>query len=404
MKNYLKKLTLLFLLTAIISMPFNCYAEEIDTSEPEAGEATPEPVPSPTPTPEPTPEATNKPNPTPTPAPEILPRLDSLEVDGFTLDKAFDPENTTYNLTVSASTTSITIKATAIDGCTVYSGNGKHDVLEGKTTEFKVVAKATATDKTQAYTIRVTRPSETLALKSLVVTGYALNEIFSKNVYSYTMTIPYNAQSINVSAVSEESGDTVKITGNENLKVGENTVVITITSSSGKEVSYTIKVTREEEADDISTITSSTSSIATTDDDKNTSGSNSVTKYILITIGCVLLIAIAATGIIFFIKSSNPEKKKAKEALKQAKKDALAKSINNENSVKETVDSVNEEKEVVADTLESNNEEKNDNELLDEITLLEEVNDIDNVDATKKAPKIDDDILDGMDDIFDDKD
>ena len=396
MKKVCEKLLILVMLLGMMISPIYVYAEE--PSEGTGSEETEEPA-TPTDDPSPSPTPTQTPEPTPTPEPKIEPRLASLTVEDFNLNEAFDSEKTNYTLTVPASTSKITITATAIDGCTVFSGNGSHDLAEGKTTTFNIIAKVKNENRTQTYTLAVTRPTESVALRSLMVSGHSLNETFSQTNYTYTMTVPYDTTSLNISAVAENDTDTVEIDGADNLEVGENEVTITVRSESGKEATYQILVTREEESEEENQTSNMTSNLVV--DEKS---ENSLVKYILITVGCVVLIAIAAVGIIFYMKSASPEKKKEKEARKKAKKEANEAATKKEEKVEEPLEKKEESsKKQPAEQLSKETSVENDSSTKQDDTI----DVLDDIEDTKEAPTVKDvkdDILEGMDDIFDDKD
>ena len=396
MKKVCEKLLILVMLLGMIVSPIYVYAEE--PSEGTGSEETEEPA-TPTDDPSPSPTPTQTPEPTPTPEPKIEPRLASLTVEDFNLNEAFDAEKTNYTLTVPASTSKITITATAIDGCTVFSGNGSHDLAEGKTTTFNIIAKVKNENRTQTYTLAVTRPTESVALRSLMVSGHSLNETFSQTNYTYTMTVPYDTTSLNISAVAENDTDTVEIDGADNLEVGENEVTITVRSESGKEATYQILVTREEESEEENQTSNMTSNLVV--DEKS---ENSLVKYILITVGCVVLIAIAAVGIIFYMKSASPEKKKEKEARKKAKKEANEAATKKEEKVEEPLEKKEESsKKQPVEQLSKETSVKNETSTKQDDTI----DVLDDIEDTKEAPTVKDvkdDILEGMDDIFDDKD
>ena len=396
MKKVCEKLLILVMLLGMMVSPIYVYAEE--PSEGTGSEETEEPA-TPTDDPGPSPTPTQTPEPTPTPEPKIEPRLASLTVEDFNLNEAFDAEKTNYTLTVPASTSKITITATAIDGCTVFSGNGSHDLAEGKTTTFNIIAKVKNENRTQTYTLAVTRPTESVALRSLMVSGHSLNETFSQTNYTYTMTVPYDTTTLNISAVAENDTDTVEIDGADNLEVGENEVTITVRSESGKEATYQILVTREEESEEENQTSNMTSNLVV--DEKS---ENSLVKYILITVGCVVLIAIAAVGIIFYMKSASPEKKKEKEARKKAKKEAKEAATKKEEKVEEPLEKKEESSEKqAAEQLSKETSVENDSSTKQDDTI----DVLDDIEDTKEAPTVKDvkdDILEGMDDIFDDKD
>ena len=83
-------------------------------------------------------------------------------------------------------------------------------------------------------------------LKSLSVSNYNFQRKFSKDGLTYFVTVKNNIKSIKVNAKSENSKAKISISGNSNLKVGINKVLVTVTSESGKTRNYRIYVTREE--------------------------------------------------------------------------------------------------------------------------------------------------------------
>lgn len=85
-------------------------------------------------------------------------------------------------------------------------------------------------------------------LTSLGVKDFELNEKFSNDSLDYTLTVPFDTESLEVNAISEDSEAKVKIKGNDKLDVGENVITITVTpTDEDAELKiYNITVTREE--------------------------------------------------------------------------------------------------------------------------------------------------------------
>lgn len=87
-------------------------------------------------------------------------------------------------------------------------------------------------------------------LKSLNVGGYALNPVFSATTYSYNLEVPYSVEDLIVTAEPEDSTSKVKsVDGNNKLKVGNNTVTVTVEAANGTTKKYTIKVKRAKEGE-----------------------------------------------------------------------------------------------------------------------------------------------------------
>lgn len=70
---------------------------------------------------------------------------------------------------------------------------------------------------------------------------------FDKNKNEYTVEVPYNIKTIELTATPENQKSTIKIDGPKELQIGENVYSIKVTSESGEEETYNIKVIRNEE-------------------------------------------------------------------------------------------------------------------------------------------------------------
>ena len=99
---------------------------------------------------------------------------------------------------------------------------------------------------------------ERLRLSSLVLEGAALTPALSKDIFSYTASVPYDVTSINIVAQGHEGYEhQVTGTGRQELAVGENTFIVTVTvpliqgdSSAGTLTQdYVITVTRQAKED-----------------------------------------------------------------------------------------------------------------------------------------------------------
>ena len=82
-------------------------------------------------------------------------------------------------------------------------------------------------------------------LTDITVEGQSITPSFGMYTNSYEMVVDYNVAKIKVSA-TPVSGATVSGTGEHELKVGENTVTLTVKAASGKTADYTISVVRKE--------------------------------------------------------------------------------------------------------------------------------------------------------------
>lgn len=89
--------------------------------------------------------------------------------------------------------------------------------------------------------------SNNVNLKALAIEGVELTPAFSADVTEYSVKLAnYKETSVNVTAEAEDSKSTVKIEGNEEIKLGENVISVTVTSEDGTTKVYKITVTNEE--------------------------------------------------------------------------------------------------------------------------------------------------------------
>ena len=80
-------------------------------------------------------------------------------------------------------------------------------------------------------------------IKSLSVEGYELVKVDNNN---YTLTVSNDVTSINVKATAEDSKSKVSGTGAKELQVGENNIEVIVTSESGAQNKFIIKVIRKD--------------------------------------------------------------------------------------------------------------------------------------------------------------
>lgn len=173
-------------------------------------------------------------------------------------------------------------------------------------------------------------------LASLSVDGFQLKEEFKSTSLDYNLTIPYDVESINVNALAEDEAANIKIKDNEELKVGENVVTITVTSNETEEkMIYNITVVREEFTP-ISTTT--TKPIVPVDDKKD---DNNTLLIVLLAIGGSVIIGLSAY-FIFFKKSKPKKNDKKKVDIKEEKDAAISKDDNKEIEMEKTPTTVDD--------------------------------------------------------------
>lgn len=102
-------------------------------------------------------------------------------------------------------------------------------------------------------------PTTTIATKKTLSSNAYLKEFrvdepgitpdFSRNTYNYAITINESIDKLNVTAVPEDSKATVSVSGNTDLKIGENIITVKVVAEDKKTTNtYKITVTKAEDA------------------------------------------------------------------------------------------------------------------------------------------------------------
>ena len=141
-------------------------------------------------------------------------------------------------------------------------------------------------------TVQRTALSSDKLIKSLTIEGYSID--FDPNKYEYAIKVKNSVTSLNLDIVLNSSSARYVVTGNENFKVGENTVNIVVTAEDESTQTYTIKVTREK-----------AKTTEEEEDDDEEVEKKSSSKAIII-----VLIILVIIGLIYVIFKDDEEDKK----------------------------------------------------------------------------------------------
>lgn len=87
-------------------------------------------------------------------------------------------------------------------------------------------------------------PSGNANLSGLSCGSYALSPSFSAGTTEYSVTVPYDVSRLPLDYSAADGGANVSVSGNQ-LSVGVNTVVLTVSAANGATRRYTISVTRQ---------------------------------------------------------------------------------------------------------------------------------------------------------------
>ena len=124
----------------------------------------------------------------------------------------------------------------------VTDSNGQTGAFSGNSVTIK--AAACAIIKPPARSSRPTAGSKA-SLASLSFAETDLNRAFSATVTEYSATVANTVTALTVNAKATDSDAKVTVSGNKNLKVGINYVIVKVTAPSGATRQYNITVTRQ---------------------------------------------------------------------------------------------------------------------------------------------------------------
>jgi hypothetical protein len=248
--------------------------------------------------------------------------LSSLSTSVGTLKPSFNTYNQDYTLEFPADydmseLKSIDVSAKATHSKASVSGTGAFEVKEG---DNEIIVNCTAENgKVLAYRIKFKKEVKTqqsdLRLKTFSITKLRsednkqvlakLNEEFKPDVFEYTMDLDEETKELNIDFEIEEKFKdkiNVEITGNKDLKPGENIITIKLTSKDDEKVTttYTIRVNKA-------------GAVEETVPETKTSGSLNI-KLIIIIVGSIVGLLVLILIILLIV--NHIQKKKAKESMK----------------------------------------------------------------------------------------
>lgn len=185
--------------------------------------------------------------------------LKSLSVSGYTLTPKFSSNTTTYAMTVKDTVDSLNVDAIANDPKATVEVSGNTNWVEGINI---IKIKVTAEDETvKTYIVNVTKKGKETTptvtpkstdnyLKGLTVQNAELSPKFDKNINSYNLTVSGDVTKLDLTVIKNNSKAKYKIVGNEDLKVGQNTVTVEVTAEDGSLRVYTLNVNKIDKSSD----------------------------------------------------------------------------------------------------------------------------------------------------------
>ena len=193
-------------------------------------------------------------------------KLASLAITEGVITPEFNSDVTEYSISVPNEITVLNISAVAEDSAAEVEIVGNEELKIG---ENNIQIIVTAEDgSTTTYNILATRADEELSLQSLSI--YYLDEngqkvelkldpIFALNVYEYNILekLPNTVNKLEVEAIASKENAKIEITGNEELKSGQNeiSIKVTLTDEAGLEEQKTYKIILEKEEEPVGALT-----------------------------------------------------------------------------------------------------------------------------------------------------
>lgn len=170
--------------------------------------------------------------------------ITSLTSSIGTFDKSFNKDVLEYTLYVDYWVKLVTLNGVLGDK---YASTlaFKEYALTGDTTVITLPVVAENGD-IKSYTINVVKvypKSTNNYLSKLEIEGYEID--FNKDTLEYSIKVSSDVETLDITAVAEDSSARVNIYGNSNFKEGENKVTVVVTAEDGSERTYTITVDKE---------------------------------------------------------------------------------------------------------------------------------------------------------------
>lgn len=201
---------------------------------------------------------------------------------GLSINKSSVYIGDTFTVTISgingrvkvSSSTNVTLSATGsqfVDGSVSITGTAKsvgnatitvtpEDATTSSADPVEIDAPSSRSinviEKPQTNNNTTTKPPTTVTnnttttknnnayLSKLQVNQEGLSPNFNRGKISYAITVGANVNSLKVTAIPEASTSKVSVSGNTNLKNGDNKIYITVTAQDGTKKVYTITVTK----------------------------------------------------------------------------------------------------------------------------------------------------------------
>ena len=176
--------------------------------------------------------------------------LKSLEVEGFVFTPSFDKQTVNYAVEGEVEADKVIIKAEAEDEKATITGIGEVLLQSGENNLRIDVAAESGTVRTYFVKINKKVSNSNLRLSSLTLKSVdnesilTLSPMFSPEVYTYSAETNSYTTSVDVQFTAAE-GLKVEVSGNKELKVGTNDIIIKVKGDGDETTIYKIVVNKK---------------------------------------------------------------------------------------------------------------------------------------------------------------
>lgn len=178
--------------------------------------------------------------------------LKSLSIGSEKLSPDFNKDTNVYLINVGENVTNLKVDAIANSDKAKVEIKGASGWKYGMNTVTITVTAENGNKNTYIINVNRKSPAGTQTpnkssdsyLNSLVVNGATISPNFNKDVSSYTVTVPYDTEKLDISYVASSSKAKVEIIGNDELQVGTNNIQVKVTAEDGSVRIYMINATR----------------------------------------------------------------------------------------------------------------------------------------------------------------
>lgn len=179
--------------------------------------------------------------------------LKGINISSGTLTPEFNKTTTNYKVEVDKTVEKITVTGIPSATTQTIKGNVTDKKLEFGDNKIEITVLSQTGEK-QTYTLNIIREDNrdnSVNLSSLSLSSGTIK--FDKDTLNYETKVLYNVENIEILALPEKETSKVEITGNKNLKVGENTILVKVIAENEETKTYIIKVTRLNEGETLGT-------------------------------------------------------------------------------------------------------------------------------------------------------